>query len=311
MVQLGRVLTDQPPAPPITALYVYNANPVAMTPDQNRILAGLAREDLFTIVHEQVLTDTARFADVLLPATTIFEQTELHRAYGHYVLQYSAPVIEPLGESLTNPQVFARLARALDFAEPEATAEEAQLLVDALDGAGERLGGVDLDALRRERAATVRFGAGTALVQLGTVWPGTPSGRIELCPPELGPVDYRPVRRDGLVLLSPASDRTINSILGELQARPAVLAMHPDDAAARGLRDGEPVRVFNELGEVHVPLAVDGDVRRGVVTLPKGLWRSGTLNGATATALVPDALTDIGGGACFNDARVEVAALAR
>jgi anaerobic selenocysteine-containing dehydrogenase len=132
MVQLGRVLTE-PLDPPVQALFVYNANPVAMTPDQNRIIAGLSRDDLFTVVHEQVMTDTARFADVLLPATTIFEQTELHRAYGHYLTQYSEPVIAPLGESLTNPQVFARLGRALGFTEAAATAEEPELLADALD----------------------------------------------------------------------------------------------------------------------------------------------------------------------------------
>lgn len=300
MVQLGRVLTE-PLDPPVKALFVYDANPVATTPDQNRILAGLAREDLFTVVHEQVMTDTARWADVLLPATTIFEQTELHRAYGHYVTQYSEPVLAPCGESLSNPQLFARLARAMGFEEPAVTAEESQLLADAV--APELL-----QALRRERAVPVRF-AGGGVVQLGTVFPDTPSGRVELTPPALGAVAYRPVAGDGLVLLSPASDRTVNSILGEQQVRPAVLAMHPDDAAARGLRDGQPVRVFNQLGEVHVPLRLSADLRRGLVTLAKGLWRASTLNGATSTALIADALTDIGGGATFNDARVEVAPL--
>ena len=301
MVQLGRVLTE-PLDPPVKALFVYNANPVVMTPDQNRVIAGLMREDLFTVVHEQVMTDTARYADVLLPATTIFEQTELHRAYGHYVTQYSEPVIAPVGESLTNPQVFARLGRALGF-EADAAAEEEALLADALPPAA-------LATLRRDRALPVRFGDGTAVVQFGTVFPATPSGRVELCPPALGPVAYRPVIDDGrLALLSPASDRTINSIFGEQEVRPAVLAMHPEDARVRGLRDGQPVRVFNELGEVHVPLRLSGDLRRCVATLAKGLWRKSTLNGATATALVPDSLTDIGGGACFNDARVEVVAL--
>ena len=102
----------------------------------------------------------------------------------------------------------------------------------------------------------------------------------------------------------PAS--TVSHFFGEQQVRPAVLAMHPDDGRARGLRDGQPVRVFNDLGEVHVPLRLDADLRRGIVTLSKGLWRSSTLNGATSTALISDALTDIGGGATFNDARVEV-----
>ena len=144
MVQLGRALTE-PLHPPIRALFVYNANPVAMTPDQNRVLAGLAREDLFTVVHDQVLTDTARFADVLLPATTVFEQRELHKSYGHYVLQYSEPVIEPVGESLANPELFARLARAMGFDEPALQATDADLLAAALDGDRSRLGGADAE----------------------------------------------------------------------------------------------------------------------------------------------------------------------
>ena len=122
MTQLGRVLTE-PQTPPIRALFVYNANPVAMTPNQNLILRGLAREDLFTVVHDQVLTDTARFADILLPATTVFEQPELHKSYGHYFLQYSDPVIPPVGESLSNPELFARLARAMGLDDPALSPE--------------------------------------------------------------------------------------------------------------------------------------------------------------------------------------------
>ena len=302
MVQLGRLLTE-PQTPPIRALFVYNANPVASTPDQQRILRGLAREDLFTVVHEQVLTDTARFADVLLPATTIFEQTELHKSYGHYTTQLSEPVIAPCGEALSNPQLFARLARAMGFDEPALLAEEDALLADALDAA-------DLATLRRDHVLPVRFGDGEVCVPFVTTFPTTPSGRIELCPPELGPVAYEPLPADArLTLLTPASDRTINSVLGELDLRKATLSMHPADAAARGLADGAAVRVFNDLGEVHVPLRLSADLRRGVVSLAKGLWRASTLNGATSTALIPDALTDIGGGACFNDARVEVAPL--
>ncbi|MEO8602519.1 MAG: molybdopterin-dependent oxidoreductase [bacterium] len=304
MVQLGRLLTE-PQTPPIRALFVYNANPVASTPDQQRIIRGLMRDDLFTVVHEQVLTDTARFADVLLPATTIFEQTELHKAYGHYLTQLSEPVIAPCGEALSNPQLFARLARAMGFDEPALAAEEDALLADGLDAA-------DLATLRRERVLPVRFGDATACVPFVTTFPTTPSGRIELCPPEIGPVDYQPLPDDGcLRLLTPASDRTINSVLGELELRQAALTMHPADAAARHLAAGAAVRVFNALGEVHVPLALSPDLRRGIVTLAKGLWRSSTLNGATSTALIPDALTDIGGGACFNDAWVEVETLRR
>lgn len=302
MVQLGRVLTEAQ-TPPVRALFVYNANPVASTPEQARILRGLAREDLFTVVHEQVLTDTARWADVLLPATTIFEQTELHKSYGHYVTQLSEPVIPPCGEALSNPQLFARLAAAMGFEDAALRADEAALLDDALAPA-------DLATLRRERILPVRFAGGDACIPFVSSFPTTPSGRIELCPPEIGPVAYAPLpEAPGLTLLSPASDRTVNSVFGELHGRRAELAMHPDDAAARGLNDGMAVRVFNALGEVHVRLRCSRDLRRGVVTLAKGLWQSSTLNGATATALIADDLTDVGGGACFNDARVEVAAL--
>jgi anaerobic selenocysteine-containing dehydrogenase len=306
MVQLGRVLTE-PQQPPIRALFVYNANPVASTPDQNRIVAGLARDDLFTVVHEQVLTDTARFADVLLPAPTVFEQHELHKSYGHYVLQYSAPVIEPVGESLANPELFARLARAMGFDEPALQATEAELLRDALAVGSDRLpaGGA---ALPHERAVALRFKGGAELVQFGTDFPTTASGRIELDPPSCAAARYvSPHGALPLVLLTPASEKAINSILAEFTLTRARLAMHPDDAAERGVRDGQPVRVFNDLGEVRVPVKLTRNVRRGVVSLPKGLWRSSTLNGSTATALVPDHLTDIGAGACFNDARVDVA----
>ena len=307
MVQLGRALTE-PQRPPVRSLFVYNANPVAMTPDQNRVLAGLAREDLFTVVHDQVLTDTARFADVLLPATTVFEQRELHKSYGHYVLQYSDPVIDPVGESLPNPALFARLAQAMGFDEPELQATEAQLLRDALDIEGDRLGAAAADAVRRERAVPVRFRGALELIQFGTDFPTTAGGRVELDPAVCAGATYAsPHGALPLVLLSPASDKLINSIFGEFNLADPRLAMHPDDAAARGIRDGDAVRVFNDLGEVQVRVQLTRELRCGVVSLPKGLWRSSTLNGSTATALVADTLTDVGAGACFNDARVEVA----
>ena len=310
MTQLGRALTE-PQSPPVRALFVYNANPVAVTPDQNRILRGLSREDLFTVVHDQVMTDTARFADVLLPATTIFEQTELHKSYGHYFLQYSLPVIAPEGESLSNAQLFRRLAAAMGFDAPELADGEDDLLRAALDFDPARLGGVDAAGLRQGKIAELCFEGRPGPIQFVNDFPTTASGRIELSPPELGPIGYQPLSANAypLTLLSPASSKTINSIFGELDDRPARLSMHPGDAAARRLRTGDTVRVFNELGEVHVRLTLTEDLRVGVVTLPKGLWRASTLNGATATALTPDHLSDIGEGACFNDARVEVARL--
>jgi anaerobic selenocysteine-containing dehydrogenase len=311
MSQLGRALTE-PQAPPLRALFVYNANPVAMAPDQGRVCRGLAREDLFTVVHEQVLTDTARFADILLPATTAFEQAELKRSYGTYYLQYATPVIPPLGEAVSNAELFARLARAMGFDDPALSPTEDALMEAALAASRERLGGVGAERLRTEKIAALRFAGQRDLVQFKTDFPTTPSRKIELCPPELGPVRYAPRTTSPypLALLSPASDRTINSTFGELDGPQARLALHADDAVSRGIRDGDAVRVFNDLGEVHVRATVGRDVRPGVVSLPKGLWQRSTLNGATATTLVADDLSDLGEGACFNDARVEVEPLA-
>ena len=307
MTQLGRALTE-PQTPPIRALFVYNANPVAMTPNQNLILRGLAREDLFTVVHDQVLTDTARFADILLPATTVFEQPELHKSYGHYHLQYSDPVIPRVGESLSNPELFARLARAMELDDPALSPSTDALLQAALHGAGTRLDDCDPQDLQRTKLSTVRFNGSRELIQFGTVFPTTAGGKVELCPASLGPVSYTPLPHSSfpLALLSPATDKTINSIFGEFNLPVAQLHMHPIDAAARGIANGAVVRIYNDLGEVHAHALVSAEVRPGVVTLPKGLWRTSTLNGATATALAPDHLTDIGAGACFNDARVEV-----
>jgi anaerobic selenocysteine-containing dehydrogenase len=307
MTQLGRVLTE-PQVPPLRALFVYNANPVAMTPNQNLVVRGLAREDLFTIVHDQVLTDTARFADVLLPATTVFEQAELHKSYGHYFLQYSDPVIPPVGESLSNPELFARLATAMGFEEAGVAPTQDELLQAAMDGAGERFGGADPDRLRREKVAQLRFQGSTELIQFVTDFPSTPSGKVELCPAGLGPPAFAPPPASPypLALLSPASSKTINSIFGEFNLPDARLQISDADAASRGIRDGDAVRVHNDLGEVWVHASVSDELPPGVVTLPKGLWCSSTLNGATATALAPDHLSDLGAGACFNDARVEV-----
>lgn len=312
MTQLARVLTE-PQTPPIAALFVYNSNPVAMNPDQNRLLRGLRRDNLFTVVHDQVLTDTALFADIVLPATTFLEQRELHRSYGHHYLQYSDAVIEPVGEAISNVDLFGRLARAMGFDEPEVAPGEDGLLAAAFDCDRERLGGAGPQDLQRDKIARARFGGGEALVQFETDFPSTPGRKVRLAPPELGAIVYRPPRDQAfpLILLSPATDKTINSTLGEFNLRSPKLALNPTDAAARGIRDGDAVRVFNDLGEVHVPVRVVDSMRPGVVSLPKGMWLESSLNRSTVTALVADDLTDIGDGACFNDARVEVARLQR
>lgn len=302
MTRLGRALTELRD-PPIEVLFVYNANPVAMTPDQNRILAGLRRDDLYTVVHEQVMTDTARWADLVLPATTIFEQNELHKSYGHHVLQYSEAVIPPVGAALSNVELFRRLSQALGF-DDAALYDENDLMRSALGPDGAAVA----SRVRRDRAVAMTFDGREELVQFGTDFPTTAGRRVQLAPPALGEFRYRPEAPSAypLILLTPASDKLVNSTFGESHLPDPRLKVHPDDAVARGLADGDVARIYNDLGEVHLPVRLSADALPGVVSMPKGLWCDATRNGSTSTALIADDLTDIGDGACFNDARVEI-----
>jgi anaerobic selenocysteine-containing dehydrogenase len=309
MNRLGRVLTE-PLDPPVNVLFVYNCNPAATMPDQARVLRGLARDDLFTVVFEQVMNDTALFGDVLLPATTFFEGYDFSRAYGPISLQLSRPVIDPVGEARSNADVFSDLGHRLGlFGEDEARGELDTLLT-ILGGLPESIGG----PLRETGVATAPWGG--APVQFVDVLPRTPDHKAHLCPEALdreaplGLYGYQadPATADfPLALISPASERTVSSTLSELPRPEVKLLLHPDDAAPRDIRDDDEVRVWNTWGEVVCRVQVGGWTRPGTAVLPKGLWRRHTLNGFTANALAPDTLTDLGGGACFNDARVQVA----
>jgi anaerobic selenocysteine-containing dehydrogenase len=310
MNHLGRALLDYD-NPSIDLLFVYNCNPLATMPDQNRVRRGLERQDLFTVVFDQVFTDTARFADVILPATTFLENYDIAKAYGSIGLQLVRPAIEPIGESRSNPEVFSDLAERVGVGVAE---EEIDTLMRVAGRLPSPLGS---ELMERGEVTPPYDGAP---VQFVDVFPLTSDRKVHLCPPELegqapgGLYTYRGdpgSDRYPLALISPASEKTVSSMLGELRERAAMLQMNPEDAAARGLTQDDPVRVFNDLGEVQVPVAVNKDIRPGTVSLPKGLWRKSTFNGSTSNALVPDSLTDVAGGACFNDARVEVALLGR
>jgi anaerobic selenocysteine-containing dehydrogenase len=310
MNHLGRALLEYR-TPPIKMLFVYNCNPLATMPDQNRVLEGLKREDLFTVVFEQVFTDTTRYADVLLPATTFLENYDIAKGYGPIALQLVRPAIEPVGEARPNAEVFSDLASRVGVGEAE---EEIETLMRI---AGRLPQPVGSELMERGHVTPPFDGAP---VQFVDVFPRTVDGKVDLFPADLhasapaGLYGYQPdpaTDRFPLALISPASEKTVSSMLGELRQRPAALQMHPSDAAARGLSTDDPVRVFNDLGEVQCPVALNKDIRPGTVSLPKGIWRKSTYNGSTSNALVPDTLTDLGAGACFNDARVQVALLGR
>ncbi len=309
MNRVGRELSE-PEGAPIRGLFVYNCNPAVTLPDQQRVLAGLAREDLFTVVFDQVLTDTAVYADVVLPATTFFEHYDFAKSYGSLSLNLARPVIEPVAESRPNADVFTDLTERMGLTrDTDASGELEQMLqvLSALPGTiGSEIG---------ERGGATPPHGGRP-VQFVDVFPRTADRKVALFPAHLdreAPQGLYAYIADPateaypLSLISPASERTISSTLGELE-RPVVrLEMHPDDAAARGLEDGDDVLVVNALGTLECPVKITGLVRPGTVAFPKGVWRRHTGNGLTSNALVPDALTDLGGGACFNDARVQVA----
>jgi anaerobic selenocysteine-containing dehydrogenase len=311
---LGRVLLGEIAPPPVKALFVYDCNPVVTVPDQNRIVRGLKREDLFTVVFDAVLTDTALYADVVLPATTFLEHQEVSHSYGAYAVQYAPAVIAPRGEARSNPDVFRDLAAACGVADDFFAGGDEALRSRALASVRGPIVATDIARLERDRIVPMDF-PGPLPVQFVTAFPATPDRRLRLDAPELGPnlYVYReavPDPRFPLMLISPANDRMINSVLGELEKGEAELDVNPLDARARGIVAGGGVRVFNALGEVRCRARLSERIRPGVVSLPKGAWRRSFRSGTSATALVSDDLSEIGGGACFNDARVEVEALA-
>jgi anaerobic selenocysteine-containing dehydrogenase len=297
--------------PPIEAVFVYNCNPVATAPDQVAVRRELARDDLFVVVHEQVMTDTARLADVVLPATTFLEHRELRRGYGTMRLYDSAPVVAPVGEARSNNALFGALLRALRLDRPgEPTTDEE--LAAAIFGASPHGA-----ALRGELAArgVAAPPGGDRRVPFVEAFPGTPDGRIHLVPPALdaeagGLYAYKPDPAEAaypLALISPALSTQISSTFGQLRRREVPVELSEADAAARGIADGDEVRVWNALGEVRCLARVSADLRPGVAVLPKGLWSHHSRNGNTANALIPEVLADLGGQAAYNDARVQVA----
>lgn len=315
IVDIGRHLTDPGLDPPIRAVVIYNHNPLVVHPDQNRLRRGLAREDLFVVGCDVTLTDSLRWADVVLPAASHFEHDDLFAAYGQHWLQRAAPVIPCQGEALPNTEIFRRLAARFGFTGPAFTATDPELMDEALDPADPRLGGRRPGQLPLDRAVPMRFG-GEEAVLFRNVWPATPSGKVELASRYLEDKygarlpSFRPVASAfPLTLISPASDRRITSTFGGVDGPAASpLEMHPDDARTRGLRDGQRVRVWNDLGEVRLPLRVTARVPPGVVCSLKGAWLMTSDNGQTVSALCPTHHADLARGACFNDARVEVAA---
>jgi anaerobic selenocysteine-containing dehydrogenase len=316
IIDVGKLLLDQALDPPLKALFIYNHNPLIVHPDQNRMKRGLAREDLFIVGIEVAMTDTMAYADVILPACTHFEHADLYAAYGQQYLQRAEAVISPVGESLPNTEIFRRLAAKFGFTDSAFRETDAELMDAALNSDDPRMHGLRASRVPIDRAIRMEY-AGHEPVLFQNVAPRTPSGKVELESETLGArygaalPEYRPLASPyALTLISPASDKRITSTFGGLAANDAapVLEMNPVDAAARGLVNGVSVKVWNELGEVFLLLHITTAVRPGVVSSEKGAWLRTSPNGQTVSALAPTHKADLADGACYNDARVEVAA---
>jgi anaerobic selenocysteine-containing dehydrogenase len=317
IVDVGRHLLDENLDPPIKAVFIYNHNPVCTHPDQNRMRRGLSREDLFVVGCDVAMTDSMAYADVVLPACSHFEFDDIYAAYGQSYLQRAAPAIPPVGESLANTEIFRRLAARFGFDDPIFSETDAQLMDAAIDPDDPRLNGHRPSQLPLDTALMMNALNEQPVLMCSTVEPATASGKIELYSHEMeqkfgyGVPRYEPVKNNyPLMLISPSSSKRTNATFGSDPASQSteILEINPQDAASRGITDKQPVRLWNELGEVELSARVNDSVAAGVVYSPKGTWLVTSSTGQTVNALISaDLKTDIMEGACYNDTFVDCA----
>ncbi|HEY5381595.1 MAG TPA: molybdopterin-dependent oxidoreductase [Acidobacteriaceae bacterium] len=324
MNQLGDALTRLD-NPPVKALFVYNSNAAAVAPDSERVLAGLRRTDLFTVVHDQFLTDTTDYADIVLPATTFLEAKDLMGAYGHYYAQISQPAIAACGEARSNVHLFAELGRRMGFEEAAFRDGEEELIAQALDSNHPWLAGITKDRLEREPHLPLvlpKNDQGESLPFSTRDWFRTPSGRAELLPlPEWhAPTESRSntaaAAKFPLELLARKADNYMNTTFANLPNHrkmesllEGVLEIHTTDAASRGIASGDLVRLHNDRGQLTLVARLSEAIGAGVVAA-KLDWQKLSRNGVNVNELTSQRLTDIGGGATFYSVLVEVERLA-
>lgn len=311
MCELGRALNDTNLTPPVKALYIYSSNPACTAPDQNQVLHGLQREDLFTVVHERFLTDTTRYADIVLPATTSLESEDLYYSYGHYTIQRARAVIPPVGESKSNWQTARLLAKAMHLTDPifDQTEED---LVEALIASTKKAWPLPLssEALQKLRDC---LPVDLPLPEDYQLHFATPSGKIEIKNPRCQPPlpDYLPPHKNSepFHLINAPDMRILDSSFNErdelTNGNIMTLLIHPQDAAARGLHDGDPVRAKNKRGHAHFTLKLSDRVNRGTLVTEGVWWQAYTKDGNT-NRLTSMRLTDKDGGSTFYDVSVTI-----
>src|SRR3989475_4511789 len=314
MRQLGKALTSA--NPPVRAIVVYNTNPGAIAPNQQRVLEGFKRDDLFTVVLEHFQTDTADYADILLPATTQLEHLDIHRSYGHTYSMLNTPAIDSLGESKPNTEIFRLMADRMGFEDSCFRDSDEDLVKQALSG----MDRVRLDELKQK--GWVSLEVGDAPFAEGNF--PTPSGKCEFYSERLKDLDplptYVPPREDRLsnpalaqkfplVLISPPAHHFLNStfvnLFQEKEVGPA-LEIHAVDAAARHIADGSPVQIFNGRGGFLARAVVTDRTRPGVVCAPSIWWNKLVPGGRNANSTTSEEVTDLGAGATFYDNLVDV-----
>jgi anaerobic selenocysteine-containing dehydrogenase len=324
MIQLGRALTDPDLAPPVKALYVYNANPASIVPNQELVLRGLAREDLFTVVHEQHLTDTTDYADLVLPATTSMEHTDCYKSYGHFYVQLARPVIAPEGEARSNWAVTRLLAPAMGLRDPHFSKSEDDLIREALASGDPSIEGITLERLEAEHSVRLRIGRPYLPFADGAP---TPSGKVEFLSETMaqaglpalptytplveGPEHAELTRRYPLQCIVPPNRFFLNSsfsqseLMRRRQRGPAVL-LHPVDGAARGIQSGDAVLVRSARGEARFTAELTDDTREGVAVVEGIWWSKHQPGGRGVNALTDDRTADMGGGPALHSNLVQV-----
>jgi anaerobic selenocysteine-containing dehydrogenase len=331
MNRLGAALTGEVTDPPIMSLYVFGSNPAAIAPNAGLIVQGLCREDLFTVVHELFMTDTADYADIVLPATSQLEHADLHRAYGHTMLHYTHPAIPPLGESKSNWEVMDLLADALGFQEPWLHQSVDEVIAEILTATAIRnpaLHGITLEQIKEGRPVSLKLESATPFADLR--FP-TPSGKVELFSQRLAESGHDPLpgwpdpaqvewvesteetgehSSPPLTLISGAAHHFVTSSMAN---QPSLLAregtpfieIHPTDAAARNIAHNQTVIVENQRGWCQLRAVVTDTVRPGVAVSPKGRW-SKLDGGRNVNWTTPDALADFAGQSTFHSNQVWV-----
>ena len=289
----------------IKALFIYNHNPIAVHPRQGLLKQALDTEDLFIVGYDVYMTDSMRYADIILPACSSMEYGDLYKAYGHTALQRTKAVINPVGDSRANTRVFRELAEVFGFADPEFSETDEQMMraaVANLPDEGELIDNAQISNIKNN-------------VAFRDSVPNSPINKALLYNPAeheragLGLPLYKELERDyEFILVSPSSDKRINSTLGGTQANsePYRVEMNPSDAQAKGLGAGQKVVLKNQFAEVVLELSLNDKVKPGVLYVPKGAWMSDSESNLTINALIPSHKADMADGACYNDTRVDI-----